>query len=71
MYPFNCSSSGRSDGWRAFLLDFSSSVEYLTGQSIDLNVSSQDQDGAIEEEVESLRSKVDELTDEVGPPLLS
>lgn len=48
-------------------MDFSSSVEYVTGQSIDLKVSSQDQDAVIGEELEVLRSKVDELTDEVGP----
>jgi diaphanous 1 len=52
-------------------LEFSSSVEYVTGQSIDLKVSSQVHDIVIEEELESLRSKVDELTDEVGTPLLS
>ena len=39
----------------------------MTRQSIDLGVSSQDHDAAIEEELESLRSKVEELTDEVGP----
>ena len=48
-------------------MDFSSSVEYVTGQSIDLKVPSQDHDAVIEEELESLRSKVHELTDEVGP----
>ena len=61
----------RDGGWRAFLLDFSSSVEYVTGQSIDLKVSSQDHDAVTEEELESLRSKVYELTDEVGPCLFS
>ena len=63
--------SGRNDGWKNFLLDFSSSVEYVTGQSIDLKVSSQDRDAVIEEELEVLRSKVGELTDEVGLHLLS
>ena len=38
----------------------------MTGQSIELEVSSQDNDAVIEGELESLRSKVDELTDEVG-----
>lgn len=52
-------------------MDFSSSVEYVTRQSIDLGVSSQDHDATTKEELESLRSKVDELTDEVGPSLLS
>lgn len=64
--PSGHSFSDRNDGWRAFLLDFSSSVEYMTGQSIELEVSSQDNDAVIEGELESLRSKVDELTDEVG-----
>lgn len=52
-------------------MDFSSSVEYVTGQSIDLKVSSQDNGAVVEEELEYLRSKIDELTDEVGPCLLS
>ena len=69
-YPFDYSSPGRNDGWKAFLLDFSSSVEYVTRQSIDLG-DSQDHDAATKEELESLRSKVDELTDEVSPSLLS
>jgi len=60
---------GRNDGWKAFLLDFSSSVEHVTRQSIDFGVSSQDHDTATKEELESLRYKVDELSDEVGPSL--
>ena len=67
---FGHSFPDRDDGWKAFLLDFSSSVEYVTGQSIDIKVSSQDHD-AVTEELESLRSKVYELTDEVGPRLFS
>jgi hypothetical protein len=62
---------GRSDGWKAFLLDFSASVEYVTGQPVDVKVSSRDHDTAAEEELESFRAKVDELTNEVGPDLLS
>lgn len=71
MCRFDYLSSGRSDGWKAFLLDFSSSVEDVTGQSVDLKVSPQDNDAVVEEELESLRSKVGELTDEVGPSLWS
>ena len=52
-------------------MDFSSSVEHVTRQFIDLGVSSQDHDAATKEELESLRSKVDELTEEVGQFLLS
>lgn len=37
----------------------------MTGQSIDLKVSSQDHNAVLEEELEFLRSKVDELTEEV------
>ena len=69
--PFSHSFPDRNDGWKAFLVDFSSSVEYVTGQSIDLKISSQDHGAVIEEELESLRSKVHELTDEVGPCLFS
>jgi hypothetical protein len=50
-------------------LDFSSSVEYVTGQAIDLKTP-QDHNATAEGELDTLRSKVDELTDEVGAPLL-
>ena len=43
----------------------------MTRQSIELGVCSQDHDTTIKEELESLRSQVDELTDEVGSSLLS
>lgn len=43
----------------------------MTGQAVDFKVSSQDHNAIIEEELESLRSKVDELTGEVGPSLFS
>ena len=59
-----CSCLGRNDGWKAFLLDFSSSVEYLTGQPIDIKVSPQNT--ATEEELETLRCRVGELIDAVG-----
>lgn len=52
-------------------MDFSSAIEYVTGQSIDLKTFSQDHNAAIEEELETLRSEVDRLTDEVGSLLLS
>jgi len=67
--PLRSLISDRNDGWKTFLLDFSSSVEYVTGQAVDFKISSQDHDTVIEEELESLRSKVDELTNEVGPSL--
>jgi hypothetical protein len=43
----------------------------VTGQPVDLETSSQDHDAAIEEELEILRSKVDQLSNEVGSFLLS
>ena len=43
----------------------------MTGQSIDVKVSPQDHDTVVEEELESLRSKVTELTDEVRLSLWS
>ena len=52
-------------------MDFSSAVEYVTGQPVDLKTSSQDRDAATEEGLETLRSKVDQLTNEVGTFLLS
>lgn len=55
----------------SFLLDFSSAVEYVTGQPIDLETPSKGHGTVIEEELETLRSKVYQLTDEVGPLLLS
>ena len=43
----------------------------MTRQSIDLGVPSQDDDATVKEELESLRSKVGDLTDEVDQFLLS
>ena len=43
----------------------------MTGQPIYLETSSQDHDTSNEDELETLRSSVEQLTDEVGPSLLS
>lgn len=52
-------------------MDFFSTVEHVTGQPIDLRDSSQNNNVAVEEELETLRSKVEQLSDEVGSFLLS
>lgn len=43
----------------------------MTGQSIEFTASSRDHDAPIEKELETLRVKVGQLTEEVGPFLLS
>jgi hypothetical protein len=58
-------SSGES--WHGFLKRFATSVQHITGQELDINdSSSQVSSHLVEEELESLRNKVEELSDEVG-----
>jgi diaphanous 1 len=45
---------------------FSASVQHITGQELDVRAASEDDSmSVVEEELESLRAKVDELSDEV------
>lgn len=54
------------DNWQSFLKRFATSVQHITGQQLEIKAAS---DGVamsiFEEEVESLRTKVDELSEEV------
>ena len=46
---------------------FAASVEHITGQELDVRAASEDGSmTVVEEELESLRAKVDELSDEVS-----
>ena len=54
------------DNWRVFLKRFASSVQDITGQEIDVKVpGDRNSRQIVEEELEVLRLKVDELSDEV------
>ena len=54
------------DSWQLFLKRFSISVRHITGQQLEVKAASDSDAMTIfEEEVESLRRKVDELSEEV------
>ena len=55
----------RDDNWRMFMKRFISSVQHITGQSLDVVTEEQIAVPEIAEELESLRTRVDDLTDEV------
>lgn len=56
------------DGWQLFIKQFASSVKGITGQELDvkLAIDGADSNAIVEEELEVLRAKVDELSDEVS-----
>lgn len=45
---------------------FASSVQQITGQALDVTAKDQGHGSSIEEELEALRAKVADLSDEVG-----
>lgn len=53
------------DGWQQFVKQFADSVRHITGQNLEATLASDDRETILREELESLRTKVDELTDEV------
>lgn len=53
------------ESWRVFLKRFATSVEHITGQEIEVKEARENGSVEIEQELEMLRAKVDELTDEV------
>lgn len=58
------------DSWHTFMKRFASSVEHITGQELDVHPASRgDSLVVVEQELEELRAKVEELSDEVGPSL--
>jgi diaphanous 1 len=60
-----CSRSDNS--WHLFMIRFANSVQHITGQELEVRViSDSDQMTVVEQEMEALRTKVDELSDEVS-----
>ena len=60
-FPFS------DDSWRVFLKRYATSIQHITGQEVEVKAlgetSSRD---IVEQELESLRLKVEELSDEVN-----
>ncbi len=54
------------DGWCAFLKHFADSVQSVTGQIVDVRLASETDHSVLQDEIDNLRAKVDELTTEVG-----
>ena len=55
------------DSWRVFLKRFATSVQHITGQEVEVKVLGETSSSDIvEQELESLRLKVEELSDEVN-----
>ena len=58
------------EGWRVFLRQYLASVEHIVGQQSEIRSPTLPDVGSIPtsffEELEALRSKVEELSDEVG-----
>lgn len=53
------------DSWRDFLKRFAGSVQHITGQVLDVRPALDGNELQLEDEVERLRAKVDELSEEV------
>ena len=58
-----CFPSYSDDNWHLFLKRFAASVQFITGQ--ELEVKAAGSKDIVEQELEDLRSKVEELSDEV------
>jgi diaphanous 1 len=55
------------DSWHTFMKRFAASVQHITGQELDVKAASDsDSINVVEEELETLRTKVEELSDEVS-----
>jgi hypothetical protein len=54
----------RGEGWHGFLRRFAASVQHITGQELDIDQASDRVSSHLVEEVEALRNKVEELSDE-------
>ncbi|CDO73783.1 hypothetical protein BN946_scf185015.g111 [Trametes cinnabarina] len=52
------------DKWCSFLKRFSDSVQYITGQVVDVRLASDSNHSLLQDEIEQLRATVDKLTDE-------
>ncbi|KAG6910997.1 hypothetical protein DXG01_006051 [Tephrocybe rancida] len=51
------------DSWQIFMKRFAASVQHITGQELDVKAAT-DSDSIVEQELEELRSQVEELSDE-------
>ena len=55
------------DNWHLFLTRFAASVQHITGQELEVKAASDNVPmNIVEQELEDLRSKVEELSDEAG-----
>ena len=54
------------DGWQQFIKQFAESIRHITGQNLEATLASEDRESILREELEALRSKVDELSEEVS-----
>lgn len=55
------------DSWHLFMMRFTNSVQHITGQELEVRaVSEIDSITVVEQELETLRTRVDELSDEVS-----
>lgn len=67
--PFHLKSSHTQhsgENWHGFLKRFATSVQHITGQELEIDEASNHLSShLVEEELESLRNKVEELSDEV------
>lgn len=59
--PFPISHS--DDSWHLFIKRFAASVQFITGQELDVKAA--ESRDVVEQELEGLRSKVEELNNEV------
>lgn len=53
------------DNWHVFMKRFTTSVENITGQALDVRAASDDNQSSVQEEIERLKKQVDELKTEV------
>jgi hypothetical protein len=55
------------DSWHVFLKRFAASVEHITGQELEVKAASgSDSSTVVEQELETLRTQVEELSDEAS-----
>lgn len=52
------------DSWHVFMNRFAASVQHITGQELEVRAASESPSEVVEEELEALRARVEELNDE-------
>lgn len=59
--------SRSDDSWHLFMMRFANSVQHITGQELEVKAASDsDSMTVVEQEMDGLRTKVEELSDEVS-----